>query len=260
MKTVILAGGLGTRLSEETDSRPKPMVEVGGRPILVHIIETYARQGFDEFIVCLGYKGYMIKEYFHNYLLHQSDVTFDFRTNCEMTVHRSDLPPWKVTLVETGEHTQTGGRVARAAPYLGNERFLLTYGDGLANVNVHRLIEFHESHGKFATVTAVQPAGRFGALVFADESEWQVKRFEEKPRGDGGWINGGFFVMEPEVLNYIAGDETLLEKAPLNRLAEEGQLAAYRHYGFWWAMDTLRDKRYLDGLCAGTQPPPWQQL
>ncbi|MGP0059746.1 MAG: glucose-1-phosphate cytidylyltransferase [Beijerinckiaceae bacterium] len=259
MKTVILAGGLGTRLSEETGLRPKPMVEVGGRPILLHIMEGYAEQGFEEFVICLGYKGYIIKEYFQNYLLHRSDVTFDFQNESQMTIHRSGLPRWKVTLVETGESTQTGGRVARVAAYVGNQRFLLTYGDGVANVDLHKLIAFHDTHGKLATVTAVQPPGRFGALVFND-NQWQVTRFEEKPRGDGGWINGGFFVMEPGVFNYLGGDETVLEQEPLKKLAADGELAAYRHHGFWWAMDTLRDMKHLDALCSGTEPPPWKQL
>jgi glucose-1-phosphate cytidylyltransferase len=256
MKTVILAGGLGTRLSEETVLRPKPMVEIGGRPILVHIMEMYSSQGFDEFVICLGYKGYIVKEYFQNYLLHQSDVTFDFLDGNKMVVHESRLPRWKVTLVETGEETQTGGRVARIAPYVSGQRFMLTYGDGVANVKLRELIAFHEAQGKLATVTAVQPPGRFGALVLGDD-KCQVKSFEEKPRGDGGWINGGFFVMEPQVFSYLDGDDTVLEQAPLNRLAAEAQLAAYRHRGFWWAMDTVRDKKHLDALCSGTQPPPW---
>lgn len=259
MKTVILAGGLGTRLAEETGLRPKPMVEVGGRPILVHIMEIYASQGFEEFVICLGYKGYVIKEYFQNYLLHRSDVTFDFHNGSQMMVHRSDLPRWTVTLVETGEATQTGGRVARVAPHVGGERFLLTYGDGVANIDLHRLIAFHKEHGKLVTVTAVQPPGRFGALVFADDQS-RVARFEEKPRGDGGWINGGFFVMESRVFDYLKGDDTVLEQEPLKRLAADGELVAYRHPGFWWAVDTLRDKMHLDDLCSGTAPPPWREF
>jgi glucose-1-phosphate cytidylyltransferase len=259
MKVVILAGGLGTRLSEETDAKPKPMVEIGGKPILVHIMQIHAAQGFDEFIICLGYKGYVIKEYFQNYLLHQSDVTFDFTDAHRMILHRSELPRWKVTLVETGLATQTGGRIARVAPYLAGERFLVTYGDGVANIDLRRLIAFHEAHGKLATVTAVQPVGRFGALAFSKDERF-VARFEEKPRGDGGWINGGFFVFEPQMLQYLSGDESVLEQEPLKRLATEGQLAAYRHQGFWWAMDTLRDKRYLESVCADTPRPPWMDL
>lgn len=259
MKTVILAGGLGTRLSEETDLRPKPMVEIGGRPILVHIMELYAAQGFQEFIVCLGYKGYVIKEYFQNFLLHQSDVTFDFQNENRMTVHRSDLPQWKVTLVETGNDTQTGGRLARIAPYVGGNRFMLTYGDGLANIDLRKLLALHASHGKLMTITAVRPPGRFGALAF-DEDGKRVAHFEEKPVGDGGWINGGFFALEPGIFKYLKSDAMVLEQEPLQRLAAEGQLYAYRHQGFWWAMDTLRDKRYLDSLCSGQQPPPWNQF
>ena len=259
MKTVILAGGLGTRLSEETEWRPKPMVEVGGRPILVHIMELYAAQGFHEFVVCLGYKGYVIKEYFQNFLLHQSDVTFDFQNESRMTVHRSGLPQWKVTLVETGDDTQTGGRLARIAPYIGGNRFMLTYGDGVGNVDLRKLLGLHASHGKLATITAVRPPGRFGAVAF-DEDQKRVAHFEEKPIGDGGWINGGFFVLEPGIFKYLESDQTVLEQDPLRRLAAEGELYAYRHDGFWWAMDTLRDKRYLDGLCSGPQLPPWKQF
>jgi glucose-1-phosphate cytidylyltransferase len=257
MKTVILAGGLGTRLGEETELRPKPMIEIGGRPILEHIVEIYAAQGFEEFIVCLGHKGYVIKEYFQNYLLHRSNVTFDFQSENRTIFHRSALPRWKVTLVETGQETQTGGRLARVASYVGDERFMLTYGDGVANVDLRKLVAFHESHGRLATITAVRPPGRFGALVFAEDQQ-QVAQFEEKPLGDG-WINGGFFVLEPGIFKYLKSDATVLEQEPLQQLAAEGQLQAYRHQGFWWAMDTLRDKRYLDDLCSGLRPP-WMRI
>jgi glucose-1-phosphate cytidylyltransferase len=253
MKTVILAGGLGTRISEETTLRPKPMIEVGGRPILLHIIDIYSSQGFNEFVICLGYRGYMIKEYFQNYLLHLSDVTFDFTRGGEMLVHRSSLPPWKVTLVETGDNTQTGGRLARARRYIGEERFMLTYGDGVADIDLRALVARHESHGRLATITAVQPPGRFGALVLGEEGH--VERFQEKPLGDHSWINGGFFVLESGVFDYLGGDEVVLEREPLERLAADRQLGAFKHDGFWWAMDTLRDKRYLDALCEGRRPP-----
>lgn len=256
MKTVLLAGGLGTRLSEETAIKPKPMVEIGTRPVLLHIMDMYAAHGFNDFIVCLGYKGYYIKEYFHNLSLHNSDVTFDFANRGKMHVHRSKLPNWKVTLVDTGEETQTGGRLARVRDYIGDERFMLTYGDGVSDVDIKALVNHHISQKRLATVTAVQPPGRFGALVFSDD-ERRVTSFEEKPQGDGGWINGGFFVMEPGVFDYLDGDATVLEQSPLKRLASEGQLSAYKHRGFWWAMDSLRDKRHLDSLVAGGKTPPW---
>jgi glucose-1-phosphate cytidylyltransferase len=253
MKVVILAGGLGTRLAEETGVRPKPMVEIGGKPILWHIMKGYSAHGFNDFVVCLGYKGYIVKEFFANYLLHVSDVTFDYTNGGSMEVHEHGLEPWRVTLVDTGAETQTGGRLKRVARYLGDETFMLTYGDGVADVDLGSLLAFHRSHGLAATVTAVQPPGRFGALVTEDET--LVRRFQEKPTGDGGWINGGFFVMEPHVLSRIPDDRTVLEREPLEGLAAAGQLMAYRHRGFWWAMDTLRDKTYLEGLMADGNPP-----
>ena len=229
------------------------MVEVGGRPILTHIMDIYSSQGFNEFVICLGYRGYMIKEYFQNYLLHVSDVTFDFGNGGQLTVHRSSLPQWKITLVETGDQTQTGGRLSRVQAYIGDERFMLTYGDGVADVDLASLLAWHNKHKRTASVTAVQPPGRFGALVIDDAD--RVERFEEKPQGDNSWINGGFFVMEPEVFRYLGDDKLVLEREPLERLAAAGQLVAYKHRGFWWAMDTLRDKKYLDSLCEGTRPP-----
>jgi glucose-1-phosphate cytidylyltransferase len=245
VKVVILAGGLGTRLSEETDLKPKPMVEIGGKPILWHIMKIYAHYGLNDFIICLGYKGYMIKEYFANYFLHQSDVTIDLKEN-KMEVHDCKAEAWKITLIDTGFSTMTGGRIKRVRRYLGDETFMLTYGDGVADVDVDALREFHRKHGKLATITSVQPSGRFGALQL-DESD-NVVSFLEKPRGDGASINGGFFVLEPGVVEYIHGDETLWEKEPLENLAKENQLAAYRHDGFWKPMDTLRDKTELESL------------
>ena len=255
MKVVILAGGLGTRLSEETQVRPKPMAEIGEHPILWHIMKIYGEQGFTEFVICLGYKGYLIKEYFSNYFLHNSDVTFDLSEQA-MTVHQNAVEPWKVTLVDTGAETQTGGRVKRVAPYLDGERFLLTYGDGVADVDLVALLASHEARGKLATVTAVQPPGRFGALELAADEE-TVTAFAEKPRGDGAWMNGGFFVFEPGVLDYIEGDGTLLEQGPLENLAAAGELGAYRHGGFWQPMDTLRDKRTLEELWE-SGAAPWK--
>jgi len=252
MKVVILAGGRGTRLSEETSNIPKPMVEIGGKPILWHIMKCYSRFGFNDFIICLGYKGYLIKEYFSHYFLHMSDVTIDLKNN-KQTVHVSASEPWKITLVDTGLNTMTGGRLKRVKKYIGNKTFLLTYGDGLANVDLKKLAGFHKQHGKAATITAVQPAGRFGALDLGGKDE--VTSFLEKPRGDGAWINGGFFVLEPEVLDYIAGDDTAWEQEPLKKLAKDKNLAAYRHTGFWKSMDTLRDKIELEELCAAGNPP-----
>jgi len=252
MKLVILAGGLGTRISEETTVRPKPMVEIGGKPILWHIMKLYSHYGIYEFIICCGYKGYLIKEYFANYFLHMSDVTFDMSRN-SMEVHNRMAEPWKVTLVETGDYTMTGGRLKRVAEYLkGEEIFCLTYGDGISDVNISALIEFHRTSRVLATLTAIHPPARFGALDVVAE---KVRRFVEKPEGDGGMVNGGFFVLSPKVIDYIAGDETLWEQAPMELLAEGGQLAAYKHGGFWQPMDTLRDKQRLEQLWDGGNPP-----
>lgn len=251
MKVVILAGGLGTRLNEETVVRPKPMVEIGGKPILWHIMKIYSHYGFHDFIVCLGFKGYMIKEYFSNYFLHMSDVTFDMTTN-SMEVHQKNVEPWRVTLVDTGAHSMTGGRVKRVAPYI-DDTFMLTYGDGVANVNIAELVAFHRRHGKSATVTSTQPSGRFGALNMNQRSE--VLAFQEKPAGDGSWINGGFFVLDRSVLDRITDDSTVFEKEPLEGLAGDGQLMAYKHSGFWQPMDTLRDKQQLEELWTSGRAP-----
>jgi glucose-1-phosphate cytidylyltransferase len=243
MKVVILAGGLGTRISEETITRPKPMIEIGGRPILWHIMKIYAHFGVSEFIICLGYRGYMIKEYFANYALHMSDVTFDMKNN-RMEVHRRSAEPWSVTLIDTGEATQTGGRLKRVLPYVAGEAaFGLTYGDGVADLDIAGLARFHALHGRLATVTAVRPARRFGALKLDGDA---VTRFVEKPEDDGGWINGGFFVLSPAVGELIAGDATIWEREPLERLAETGELRAFIHDGFWHPLDTLRDKTFLE--------------
>ena len=251
MKAVILAGGMGTRLSEETTLRPKPMLEIGGQPILWHIMKLYSAHGVNEFVICCGYKGYVIKEYFANYFLHFSDVTFDVSQN-QMEVHQRQAEPWRVTLVETGQATQTGGRLKRVRPYLGEEDFCLTYGDGLADVDIGQLIEFHQKEAKLATVTAIQPLMRFGVL---DVVGTEVRRFYEKPRGEGSWVNGGFFVLSPKVCDYIEGDTTLWEEEPMDRLARDGQMNAFFHHGFWQSMDTLRDKHHLESLWqAGTAP------
>lgn len=252
MKAVILAGGLGTRISEETHLRPKPMIEIGGKPILWHILKTYSFHGINEFIICCGYRGYVIKEYFANYFLHQSDVTFDMQNN-QMEVHQRHAEPWRVTLVDTGEQTLTGGRLKRVADYLRHEEaFCFTYGDGLADVDIGALVAFHRQQGKRATVTAVQPPGRYGSL---DLSGAAVRGFIEKPEGDGGWINGGFFVLSPACLDLIADDASPWEGEPLTRLAQQGELAAYAHRGFWQPMDTLRDKNHLEALWQnGTAP------
>ncbi len=252
MKVVLLAGGMGTRLSEETVTRPKPMVEIGGKPILWHIMKMYSHYGFNDFIICLGYKGYMIKEYFANYFLHTSDVTFDIVHN-QMEVHQKYAEPWKVTLVDTGDQTMTGGRVKRIQSYVKGESFLLTYGDGVADVNIAQLIAFHRAQHKHVTVTATQPIGRFGALTLDRDNV--VRSFMEKPLGDGGWINGGFFVMQPEVFRYIDADSTILEQEPMEKLANEGELVAFKHYGFWQAMDTLREKNQLESLWANNKAP-----
>jgi len=252
VKVVILAGGLGTRLSEETVARPKPMVEVGGRPILWHIMKIYSAFGLNDFIVCCGYRGYMIKEYFANYSLHSSDVTFDFK-NREQIVHNSCVDPWRVTLVDTGEHTQTGGRLRRVAHHLaGDSTFCLTYGDAVADIDVHALLDHHQRSGRMATVTAVQPPGRFGSL---DVAGTDVKEFREKPLGDDAWINGGFFVLSTGVLDLIESDTTLWEEEPMRRLAASGQLSAYRHRGFWQPMDTLRDRHRLEELWTDGRAP-----
>lgn len=252
MKAVILAGGLGTRISEETSVRPKPMVEIGGKPILWHILKIYSHFGINDFVICLGYKGYVIKEFFANYFLHTADVTFHMEEN-RMEVHDSMTEPWRVTLVDTGDTTQTGGRLKRVSKYLvGEDTFCLTYGDGLADIDVAKSIEFHRTHGKLATICAVQPSGRWGSLVIDDD---QVTAFREKPIGDGVSVNGGFFVLSTKVIDYINGDETLWEKEPLEQLAEEGNLKAFPHTGFWQPMDTLRDKTQLEELWqSGTAP------
>jgi glucose-1-phosphate cytidylyltransferase len=252
MKAVLLAGGLGTRLAEETETRPKPMVEIGGKPILWHIMKSYSSHGINEFIICLGYKGYFIKEYFSNYFLHMSDVTIDLCSN-NMEVHHNNAEPWRVTLVETGEQTMIGGRIKRILPHVANDdAFCLTYGDGVSDVDIRKTIDFHRSEGRLATVTATQPPGRFGALRHEGS---RVTRFQEKPEGDGGWINGGFFVLSPRVDDYIAGDDTVWEREPLEELAANNQLSVYFHRGFWQPMDTLREKKYLEELWNSGNAP-----
>lgn len=243
MKVVLLAGGLGTRLSEETVLRPKPMVEIGGMPILWHIMKIYSSFGFNDFVICLGYKGYIVKEYFANYFLHRSDVTIDLSNN-SIKIHDSQAEPWKITLVDTGNESMTGGRIKRVQHHIGNEPFMLTYGDGVSDVNITELVRFHKDGNKMLTITAVQPSGKFGALNI-DEKE-SVNAFLEKPKGDGAWINAGFFVCQPEVFNYITDDDTVWEKEPLEEIALNGQMRAYKHHGFWKPMDTLRDKVELE--------------
>jgi glucose-1-phosphate cytidylyltransferase len=251
-KAVILAGGLGTRISEETHLKPKPMIEIGGKPILWHIMKTYSAHGIHDFVVCCGYKGYLIKEYFANYFLHMSDVTFDMAKN-EMQVHQQKAEPWRVTLVDTGDDTLTGGRLKRVADYVRDEEaFCFTYGDGVSDIDITRQLAFHRHHGKLATITAVQPPGRYGALNMEGTT---VCSFAEKPKGDGGWINGGFFVLSPRCLDYIEGDSSSWESEPLANIAADGQLSAFEHHGFWQPMDTLRDKNHLEDLWASGQAP-----
>jgi glucose-1-phosphate cytidylyltransferase len=253
VKAVILAGGYGTRLSEETGVRPKPMVEIGDQPILWHIIKIYSAHDINDFIICCGYRGYVIKEYFANYYLHMSDVTFDMK-NSKMEVHQNSAEPWNVTLVDTGDGTMTGGRLRRVKDHIGYETFCMTYGDGVGNVDIKRLIHFHREQKMLATLTAVQPPGRFGTFSLA-QGQTKIPGFREKPQGDGAWINGGFFVLEPEVMDYIAGDSTVWEREPLEKLAQDGMLSAYRHYGFWQNMDTLRDKMVLEELWKSGKAP-----
>jgi glucose-1-phosphate cytidylyltransferase len=251
MQAVILAGGLGTRISEESNIRPKPMIELGGRPILWHIMKIYSAHGVNDFIICCGYKGYVIKEYFANYFLHMSDVTFDMKHN-KMKVHQNSAEPWRVTLVDTGEQTMTGGRLKRVREHIGDDDFCFTYGDGVANVDITSLIGFHKQEGRLATLTAVQPPGRFGSINLDGH---HVDSFQEKPQGDGGWINGGFFVLNPKVIDYIRDDHTVWEREPMERLAGEKQMNAWFHRGFWQPMDTLRDKKHLEELWASGKAP-----
>ena len=253
MKAVILAGGFGTRISEESTVRPKPMIEIGNRPILWHIMKIYSAHGINDFIICCGYKGYMIKDYFANYHLHTADVTYDLQ-NQRTTIHRCDAEPWRVTCVETGEKTMTGGRLKRVAEYLGDETFCLTYGDGVSNIDITASIGYHTNHGKLATLSAVQSPGRFGAFTLSGESS-KVESFHEKPKGDGAWINGGFFVLEPGVMDYIEGDSTVFEREPMEILARNGQLQAWKHDDFWQSMDTLRDRMVLEELWANEETP-----
>ncbi|MGN0710474.1 MAG: glucose-1-phosphate cytidylyltransferase [Anaerovoracaceae bacterium] len=256
MKVVILAGGLGTRISEESHLKPKPMIEIGDRPILWHIMKYYSHFGFNEFVICLGYKGHIVKEFFADYYLHMSDVTFDFTAENKMIIHQNVAEPWKVTLVDTGLNTQTGGRLARVEKYIGNERFMLTYGDGVSDVNINELLKFHEASGRLATITAIQPGGRFGVLDIDEETQ-QINSFVEKAKEDGGWINGGFMVMEPGVFEYLKpyGDACVLERGPMRKLSSDGQLSAFKHDGFWQCMDTQRDKGMLTTLWNSDEAP-----
>lgn len=255
MKVVLLAGGLGTRISEESHLKPKPMIEIGGKPILWHIMKMYAHHGLNDFIVCCGYKGYVIKEFFSNYFLHNSDVTFDLKEN-KMQIHNSTSEPWKVTLVDTGEHTMTGGRLKRIEKFIDEDDFCMTYGDGVSDVNIRELLNFHKAHGKMATLTATQPPGRFGVLEITDKTK--INSFHEKPSGDGNWINGGFFVLNKKVFQYVKDDQTVWEKEPLEVLAKTDQLQSFFHKGFWQPMDTLRDKNHLEELWSKGKAP-WRQ-
>jgi len=253
MKVVLLAGGLGTRLSEETVLKPKPMIEIGGMPILWHIMKIYSSYGFNDFVICLGYKGYIIKEFFSNYFLHRSDLTIDLKNN-SVEVHDSQAEPWKITLVDTGNDSMTGGRIKRIQPYVNNETFMLTYGDGVGNIDIKSLVEYHKKHGKLCTVTSVQPQGRFGALNISEDST--VHSFMEKPKGDGAWINGGYFVCEPQIFDHIKdGDATIWEKGPMEDIAQSGQMNAFKHTGFWRPMDTLKDKHDLNEMWTANEAP-----
>jgi len=256
MKAIILAGGFGTRISEESIIRPKPMIEIGGRPILWHIMKIYAHYGISDFIICLGYKGYCIKEYFANYYLHESDITFDFKKGNQQIVHTHHAEPWRVTLVDTGYGTMTGGRLKRVKEYIGNETFMMTYGDGVSDINITKLLKYHRENKKKVTVTAIQPAGRYGALSIQEDSNL-VNAFQEKPLGDGGCVSGGFFVFEPSIFDYIEGDNTYLEKEPLEHIVKENEMVAYQHTGFWQSMDTMRDKKLLEELWDN-QRAPWK--
>ena len=253
MKVVILAGGYGTRISEESHLRPKPMIEIDGMPILWHIMKSYSYYGYTDFIICCGYKGYVIKEYFADYYLHNSDVTFDFTKNNEMTIHNNVAEPWKVTLVDTGLNTMTGGRIKRIQKYVGSENFMVTYGDGVCDINIKKLEKFHYAHNKIGTITAIQPGGRFGALEINENGK--IESFVEKRKEDGGWINGGYMIFKPEIFDYISGDDIVFEKYPLEELSRQNELMAYRYDGFWQCMDTLRDKLYLEELLEKKQAP-----